>query len=477
MNKFMKGIVVAPMCLALLVGCASKDSQVITKEKEQAQITETAQNTQSAEPVEVRFWMRGSSKINNIVTLFDDFNAEQDKIKVIVEVYGDNYGEVLKLALNSGEAPDIFELAGGVTTAQIASSGQAEPLDAYITDDLRRDFSPSAFNNNDFSYEGQIYAIPEQTRYTRLHYNKTLFEKAGLDPNTPPQTLEEMYDYAKKITEAGKGEFYGFGLPIKSGSTWERNIDNVAILSGLTGPYGFDFTQGKFDFVKQAPIIEYFAKMYKDKLMIPGSETMDIEMIRANFSTDKIGMYMDGSWTVNMYNNEQKVDTNWETALVPLPDGTKRAKDYQTLALGRCIYSGSKVKEEAFEVLKYRFYNLEPNMAKHNPDTIPPAFSLVTAITQEINAMPVVQQQRGVKGITQDVENLSAFHITPHTYLTLEGDNRDSIYPLLIIEGKNIEEQLQKLSDTYNKALEVAVQEGKLKPEDLAPSGYDYYTR
>ena len=129
------------------------------------------------------------------------------------------------------------------------------------------------------------------TRYIRVYYNRDLFEKAELDPDNFPTTLEGMYDAAKAITEAGNGEFYGFGLPIKSGSTWERNIDDIAILSGLTGPYGFDYTTGKFDFSKQKPIIEFFAKMYEDGIMMPGSESIDIEVLRANFIANKVGMY------------------------------------------------------------------------------------------------------------------------------------------------------------------------------------------
>lgn len=480
MKKFMK-VLSMLLLLSILSGCGQ--TEVATNDEGETNgSTETVSdndvnNEETSEPITLRMWMRGSSKENNLTATMDAFNASQDRIHVDVEVYGDNYAEVLKLAFNSGEAPDIYELAGGINMSDVVAAGQAEPLGDYITDQLREDFSPSAFSYLPYQVDGQIYAIPEQTRYMRLLYNKDLFEKAGLDPDQPPKTLEEMYAYAKQITEAGNGEYYGFGLAMKSGSTWERNIDNIATLSGLTGPYGFDYSQGKFDFAKQAPIVEYFSKMFNENLMIPGSETLDIEMVRANFSTNKIAMYVDGSWTVNMYNNEQKVDTNWESALVPIFEGEERATDTMTLALGRCISSDSEYKDEAFEALVYRFYNLEYVMAEMNPDNVPPAFSLITSISEEINAMPSVQKQKGIKGFTQGVNDMAAFSVTPHSYLTLEGDNRDVVYPMLIITGENIEQELNKLSETYNAALDAAIEEGKLSEEMINPEGFSYYNR
>lgn len=41
------------------------------------------------------------------------------------------------------------------------------------------------------------------------HYNKDLFRKAGLDPNKPPKTWPELYEYAKKISALGD-DIYGY---------------------------------------------------------------------------------------------------------------------------------------------------------------------------------------------------------------------------------------------------------------------------
>ena len=438
-----------------------------------------AEETGTDGKVELTMWVRASSADNNQSITMDEFNESQDKIHVSVECYGDNYEEVLKLASNSGEMPDVFEISGLSDVKPYIDAGLAQPINDYLTDEMKEEFNPSAFTK--YNYDGQIYGIPHMTRFIRVYYNRDLFEKAGLNPDEFPTTLEGMYDAAKAITEAGNGEFYGFGLPIKSGSTWERNIDDISILSGLTGPYGFDYTTGKFDFAKEKPIIEYFAKMYQEGLMMPGSESIDIEVLRANFIANKVGMYFDGNWMVNGYNNEIEGGdvTNWDTALVPVFDGTERAKDYLMLESGHCISSASEHPEEAFEAINYLLHNVYSAPARKDASKVAPALSLLDDVNAEINASEAVQALKGSAGLSKDTENLSSFTVTPHTALTLEGDDRDTVYPILIIQGDqvDIDAELEKLSETYNNALEKAIEEGILDKADLKPDNFDYYTR
>lgn len=477
------------MALTAVTGCSGSGKEESTGDFGTESGTAAADNAAddeskdqpaaSGERVELTCWVRASSSENNQTKTFDEFNASQDKIHVNVECYGDNYAEVLKLAFNSGEAPDIFEVTGGVDVKSYVDAELVAPLDEFMTEDFKAQFNPSAFVVH--NYDGGVYAIPDMTRFIRVYYNKDLFEASGLDPETPPASLEELYDMAKKITETGNGEYYGFGLPIKSGSTWERNVDDIAILSGLTGPYAFDYTTGRFDFSKQKPVIEFFAKMYKDGLLMPGSESIDVEMIRANFVAGKIGMYLDGNWMINGYNNEIEGgrDTNWETALVPVFEGTNRAKDYLMLESGRCISATSEHKAEAFEAIEYALHNIYTAPTRLNPEVVLPSFSLIEADNKLVNEKPEVKALKGMVGATQEEDKLSAFSVTPHSVLTLEGDSRDVVYPLLVIQGDSmdIDEELNKLSETYNAALDKAIADGLLNEADLKPEGFDYYTR
>ena len=48
-------------------------------------------------------------------------------------------------------------------------------------------------------YEGDTYGIPFETDVRVLFYNKNLFKQAGLDPNDPPKTWDELRAYADKL--------------------------------------------------------------------------------------------------------------------------------------------------------------------------------------------------------------------------------------------------------------------------------------
>ena len=56
---------------------------------------------------------------------------------------------------------------------------------------------------------GDHYFVPYSTGPMGLIYNAKAFQDAGLDPNKPPKTWEELLEYAKKLTRDGK---YGIGL-------------------------------------------------------------------------------------------------------------------------------------------------------------------------------------------------------------------------------------------------------------------------
>ena len=54
-----------------------------------------------------------------------------------------------------------------------------------------------------FTVDGQMYAMPFNTSGPVLYYNKKAFTAAGLDPEQPPATLDEVRAAAEKLKAAG----------------------------------------------------------------------------------------------------------------------------------------------------------------------------------------------------------------------------------------------------------------------------------
>lgn len=62
-------------------------------------------------------------------------------------------------------------------------------------------------------YRGHVFALPTTPGDVALHWNKRLFREAGLDPDRPPRTIEELDQYAERLTKrdcAGRITQVGF---------------------------------------------------------------------------------------------------------------------------------------------------------------------------------------------------------------------------------------------------------------------------
>ena len=82
---------------------------------------------------------------------------------------------------------------------QIAADGVESDLQPYID---RDGFDSSGFWDftwNQTLYNGDSYGIPFETDVRVLFYDKNAFQEAGLDPNKPPTTWDEVWQYADKL--------------------------------------------------------------------------------------------------------------------------------------------------------------------------------------------------------------------------------------------------------------------------------------
>ena len=67
------------------------------------------------------------------------------------------------------------------------------------TDIKKEDFVSSYLDS--LSTDDGLYGVPFQISSYVMYWNKDLFEKAGLDPETPPATYDEWTEMAQKLTD------------------------------------------------------------------------------------------------------------------------------------------------------------------------------------------------------------------------------------------------------------------------------------
>lgn len=168
----------------------------------------------------------GGTVANLIDQLCTDYSKENPNV-VIKPVYTGNYDDTvtkIQTAVQGGTPPDLF-VSLATQRFTMASTQMAIPLDDFIAADgaegkaYIEDFLPGFME--DSYVDGKIYSIPFQRSTMIMFYNKDAFIEAGLDPEAPPATWEELAEYGQKLTKKdanGNVERYGVGIALNSGS-------------------------------------------------------------------------------------------------------------------------------------------------------------------------------------------------------------------------------------------------------------------
>lgn len=141
--------------------------------------------------------------------VFEEFHRQNPGMRVVnaggLELPGEKAESNFLMSMAGDTAPDVFYVNFRQYYNYI-DQGFCRPLDDLIAQDpsLMERVNPTILDIIK-SYDGKIYALPFFQVAQGLYYRKDHFREAGLDPNKPPTTWEEFYQYAKKITESTPG--------------------------------------------------------------------------------------------------------------------------------------------------------------------------------------------------------------------------------------------------------------------------------
>ena len=134
------------------------------------------------------------------------FNASQTEYEVKA-VYKGSYPETLTAGIAAYRAkthPQIIQVFE-VGTQTMLSSGAVYPV-YQLMKDMGINVNWADFISvvkSYYSYKGNLYSMPFNYSTAILYYNKSIFKKAGLDPQKPPTTFNEIEKYAKTCVLSG----------------------------------------------------------------------------------------------------------------------------------------------------------------------------------------------------------------------------------------------------------------------------------
>lgn len=280
--------------------------------------------------------------------IVEDFE-KQSGVDVEYRLIGfEVYYDSLVTAYEAGEPPDVCfaDLGGWVPT--FASQGWLEPLDDWLAswegvDQIWENLWPTV------TYEGKKYGLPWYTDCRLLLYNKIMFKEAGLDPDDPPQSWDELLEYAKLLTDASQMK-YGYGV---SGAMSETTtLGYMIFLFGAGGELlTSDYRQAAFNTSEGLEALKFYTDLYtKHQVSPPGTPGYTEDDYRTMMAQNRIAMAIGGPWSfplIELANPEIK--GNYMVATHPyLREPASVLGGWASV-----ISATSQNKEIAWEFIKY----------------------------------------------------------------------------------------------------------------------------
>jgi len=272
-----------------------------------------------------------------------------------VKVVGGISDDKIVAAIRGGNAPDVAHSfdAGAYTGAYCSNGAWIDLADYMNQDGLSDDVFPEVPRQYS-QFEGTRCALPMLADVYGLYYNKDLFAKAGLDG--PPQTVSQLMDYAKKLTQrnpdgslkvVGLDPFDGFYENIAAHWAPQWGVDWV----DESGKSNLAAQPGWADMLRwQKELIDWYGY---DNLVRWQASAGDEFSAQHAFERGKLAMNLDGEWRVAFIGAEHP-ELNFGTAPLPVDDA-------QPDLYGSGYTSGSIIgipktsghKDEAWQLLKY----------------------------------------------------------------------------------------------------------------------------
>jgi multiple sugar transport system substrate-binding protein len=255
---------------------------------------------------------------NEAIATFEAANPDVD-VEMEIVPWAEQQ-QRLVTALTTGGLPDVSMLGNNVV-AQFQAIGALAPLDEYFAaygEEHGYDVAADAWPGDKgyYNLDGQWWASPVIVETRALYYRTDLMEQAGLDPDSPPQTWDELIDAAAKITEATGT--YGWAAPMSLDYFTIHNFMSTYLSHGARmlndeGQCGFDTPE-----FRQA--LETFTGAYARGVTHPDAPSMPGNTFRRSFLDGNFAMIIDSP---NIWKDIQNEQPEWadKVRIAMVPEG------------------------------------------------------------------------------------------------------------------------------------------------------------
>ena len=390
----------------------------------------------TANAVEIEYWQYTyKARVEAIDKLIANFEKANPDITVkhTSFPYAD-YRKKVSIAISSGDGPDLVQLYYGWLN-DYRDGGLIQPLpkDTFPHDEIESNFFKMV---SSMKVDGDYWGLPTAVRSLALFYNNDLFSEAGL--SGPPETLDQMVEYAKKLTKTDSaGNYIQVGFAVDTDGQDHHFWREVLIRHFGGQPYSNDGQKVTYNTDAGAEALKYltdFEKTHKtgsNGFMNRGQDA---------FAAGKAGMVLDGSFRISKFNKTDGL--NFSISELPGHNGTRyNFSSFWANALSTKA-KGEK-KEAAAKFLKYL--------------TSEEAMQVWLDTVGELPAKPSVALVDANKGHPQYGPFIRGLDYATATTFISEKPQRQSVidsYDMVVLQGMSPEDALAKVAKKEQELLD-----------------------
>ena len=390
----------------------------------------------TANAVEIEYWQYTyKARVEAIDKLIANFEKANPDITVkhTSFPYAD-YRKKVSIAISSGDGPDLVQLYYGWLN-DYRDGGLIQPLpkDIFPHHEIESNFFKMV---SSMKVDGDYWGLPTAVRSLALFYNNDLFSEAGL--SGPPETLDQMVEYAKKLTKTDSaGNYIQVGFAVDTDGQDHHFWREVLIRHFGGQPYSNDGQKVTYNTDAGAEALKYltdFEKTHKtgsNGFMNRGQDA---------FAAGKAGMVLDGSFRISKFNKTDGL--NFSISELPGHNGTRyNFSSFWANALSTKA-KGEK-KEAAAKFLKYL--------------TSEEAMQVWLDTVGELPAKPSVALVDANKGHPQYGPFIRGLDYATATTFISEKPQRQSVidsYDMVVLQGMSPEDALAKVAKKEQELLD-----------------------
>lgn len=288
------------------------------------------------------------------VDAFDERIAQFEEANPDIQVETKEFtwsGTTFAAELAGGTLPDVFPIPFTDGRGLIEAGQIADISDLVAELPYADDFNPTIAAAGQAA-DGGMWAVPIAAYNQGLHYNRQLFEEAGLDPDDPPATWDEVREAAEAIAEKTGQAGYAHMTQSNTGG-WILTTETYALGGRILEGEGEDVT-ATVDNPATVQALEMLHDMRWEDDSMGSSFLYDWGTINQDFAAGKIGMYISGGANYpNLFTQNQMNPDEYGVTVLPLEGDDAGTLGGGTLA---AVSSAASEAEQAAAVKWIDFY-------------------------------------------------------------------------------------------------------------------------